>query len=41
MVLKKILLLAKNARRPMIVMEKEYEMDELCIYVRYKENQIW
>jgi insertion element IS1 protein InsB len=40
-VLKKILLLAKNARRPMIMMGKEYEMDELCTYVRYKENQIW
>lgn len=25
----------------MMMMGKEYEMDELCIYVRYKENQIW
>ena len=25
----------------MIMMGKEYEMDELCTYIRYKENHIW
>ncbi|WP_394342500.1 IS1 family transposase [Taibaiella helva] len=40
-VLKRILLLAKKASRPMIAMGKEYELDELCTYVRYRENQIW
>ncbi len=40
-VLKKILLLAKAASRPTIVMWKEHEMDELRTYVRYKKNQIW
>lgn len=40
-VLKKILLLAKEISRPMIMMGKEYEMDELRTYVRYKDNQVW
>lgn len=25
----------------MIIFDKEYEMDELCAYVREKANQMW
>ena len=38
---KRTILLAKKIVRPMITMGKEYEMDELCTYVREKNNQVW
>lgn len=39
--LKRILLIAKNIKQPMIPMGKEYELDELCTYVGNKDRRIW
>lgn len=40
-VLRRILKLAKSISKPVIVLGKEYELDELCTYVRKKTNQLW
>jgi len=40
-VLKRILRLSKIISKPMIIFGKEYEMDELCTYVKEKTNQVW
>lgn len=40
-VLKRILQIAKDISKPMILMGQEYELDELCTYVRAKEHQLW
>lgn len=39
--LKRILLISKNIKQPMIPMDKEYEVDELCTYVGSKSKRIW
>lgn len=39
--LKRILLIAKNIKPPVIPMGKEYEVDELCTYVGNKEKKAW
>lgn len=39
--LKRILLIAKNIKQPMIPIGKEYEVDELCTYVGDKGRRIW
>lgn len=39
--LKRILLIAKSIKQPMIPMGKEYEVDELCTYVGKKGRRIW
>jgi insertion element IS1 protein InsB len=40
-VLKRILWLSKGLVKPTIFMGKEYELDELCTYVKNKTKQIW
>jgi len=39
--LKRILSIAKKIKSPLIVMGKEYEVDELCTYVGNKNKKIW
>jgi len=39
--LKRILLIAKSIKQPMIPMGKEYEVDELCTYVGNKSKRTW
>ncbi|MBB4807601.1 IS1 family transposase [Chryseobacterium defluvii] len=39
--LKRILLIAKNIKQPIIPMGKEYEVDELCTYVGDKNRRTW
>lgn len=39
--LKKILLIAKSIKQPMIQIGKEYEVDELCTYVGHKSRRVW
>src|SRR5688572_22013651 len=40
-VLKRILLIAKNIRKPLIVFGKDYELDELRTYVKRKTSLLW
>ncbi len=40
-VLSRILKLSKEVTKPMITLGKCYEMDELCTYIRNKNNRIW
>ena len=40
-VLSRIVKLSKQVKKPMISKAKVYEMDELCTYVRNKDNRIW
>ncbi|MGF7230373.1 IS1 family transposase [Arachidicoccus sp.] len=40
-VLRRIKKIAKGITKPIIAMGKEYELDELCTYVREKNNQLW
>lgn len=39
--LKRILLIGKSIKQPMIPMGKEYEVDELCTYVGDKSRRVW
>jgi len=39
--LKRILAIARNIQQPIISKEKNYEVDELCTYIRHKRNFIW
>ena len=39
--LKRILLIAKNISKPIIIKGKEYEVDEMCTYIGHKKNYIW
>lgn len=39
--LKRILLVAKSIKQPMIPMGKEYEVDELCTYIGDKNRRVW
>lgn len=39
--LKRIVLIAKNICQPIISKGKNYEVDEICTYVRHKQNSIW
>ncbi len=39
--LRRILLIAKSIKHPIIPMGKEYEVDELCTYVGDKGRRIW
>lgn len=38
--LKRILLIAKNISKPIIIKGKEYEVDEMCTYIGHKRNYI-
>ncbi len=40
-VLSRLIKLSKQVKKPMIVLGKHYEMDELCTYIRNKNNRIW
>lgn len=40
-VLKRIIHIAKGIVRPFTLLRKEYELDELCTYVKKKTNLIW
>ncbi|ADQ82754.1 IS1 family transposase [Riemerella anatipestifer] len=40
-VLKRLLAIAKALSSPLIAYGKEYEVDEICSYVRHKGNKIW
>jgi IS1 family transposase/transposase-like protein len=40
-VLRRILQIAKSIAKPIILFGKEYELDELCTYVKKKTNQRW
>lgn len=39
--LKRIITIAKNIHQPIISKGKTYEVDEMCTYIRYKQNFIW
>lgn len=39
--LKRIVSIARNIRKPIISKGKTYEVDELCTYIRHKKNYIW
>lgn len=39
--LKKILLIAKHIKPPVVSVGKEYEVDELCTYIGNKRKRIW
>ena len=39
--LKRIVSIAKSINQPIISKGKEYEVDELCIFIRQKRNFIW
>jgi IS1 family transposase len=39
--LKRIIEIAKNIKRPIISEGKTYEVDEMCTYIRNKRNFIW
>lgn len=39
--LKRIVSIARNITRPIVSRGKTYEVDELCTYIRYKNNYIW
>lgn len=39
--LRRILIIAKNIKPPLILMGKEFEVDELCTYVGNKDRRIW
>ena len=39
--LKRILVIAKNISKPIIIKGKEYEVDEMCTYIGHKRNYIW
>lgn len=39
--LKRIVLIAKNISQPIISRGKSYEVDEICTYIRHKQNFIW
>lgn len=38
---RRTLQIAKNISKPIITMGKEYEMDELCTFVKEKSNLVW
>ncbi|MGN6567877.1 MAG: IS1 family transposase [Flavipsychrobacter sp.] len=38
---RRILLIAKTISRPLPIMQKEYEVDELCTYLGKKTNLLW
>jgi insertion element IS1 protein InsB len=40
-VLKRIMQLSKKFTKPVILMGKEYELDELCTYIKRKAQLIW
>lgn len=40
-VLRRIIRIAKAIPRPAVMLCKEYELDELCTYVRKKTQQLW
>ncbi|QYJ68276.1 IS1 family transposase [Flavobacterium litorale] len=39
--LKRIVLIAKNIQQPIISKGKTYEVDEICTYIKHKQNFIW
>jgi len=39
--LKRIIAIARNIQRPLIVKGKTYEVDEMCTYIGHKRNFIW
>lgn len=39
--LKRIISIAKKINQPIIVKGKEYEVDEMCTFIRHKRNFIW
>jgi len=39
--LKRIISIAKSISKPIIAKGKEYEVDEMCTYIRHKRNFIW
>ena len=40
-VLSRIIKLSKEVKKPIIAKGKTYELDELCTYIRNKNNRIW